>query len=209
MSANWAEENLNTIRTLMERASVYRRALAPISIVAGMLGIIAAGLAQVAGWTGKDYFAGYWMSVAAITGGVVLILMHRQAIKAGEKFWSPPTRRVAQAMMPLLVAGLILGILELGDLPATNPDSIRLAALWMILYGGAVHSAGFFMRRGLKLLGWIYLILGSLCLFFQESGQIPWLNESRAHLVMGWAFGFNHLAYGLYLRLTSEPQEIE
>ena len=209
MSANWAEENLNTIRTLMERASVYRRALAPISIVAGILGILAAGLTQVAGWTGKDHFAVYWMSVAAITGAVVLMLMYRQAIKAGEKFWSPPTRRVAQAMLPLLVAGFVLGILELGDLSATNHDSIRLVALWMILYGGALHSAGFFMRRGLKLLGWIYLILGSLCLLFQESGQIPWLNESRAHLIMGWAFGVNNLAYGLYLRLTSEPRETE
>ena len=209
MNANWAEENLNTIRTLMERTSLYRRALAPISVVAGSLGIIAAGLAQVVGWTGKDYFAGYWMSVAAITGGVILLLMYRQAIKAGEKFWSPPTRRVAQAMLPLLVAGLILGILELGDLPGANPDSIRLAALWMILYGGALHSAGFFMRRGLKLLGWVYLILGSLCLFFQESGQIQWINESRAHLVMGYAFGVNNLAYGLYLRLTSEPRETE
>ena len=209
MSANWAEENLNTIRTLMERASVYRRALAPISIVAGILGILAAGLTQMAGWTGKDHFVVYWMSVAAITGAVVLMLMYRQAIKAGETFWSPPTRRVAQAMLPLLVAGFVLGILEIGDLSATNHDSIRLAALWMILYGGALHSAGFFMRRGLKLLGWIYLILGSLCLLFQESGQIPWLNESRAHLLMGWAFGVNNLAYGLYLRLTSEPLETE
>jgi hypothetical protein len=209
MSANWAEENLNTIRTLMERASIYRRALAPISIVAGMLGIIAAGLAQVAGWTGKDYFAGYWMSVAAITGGLVLILMYRQALKAGEQFWSPPTRRVAQAMMPLLVAGLILGILELGALSAANPDSIRLVALWMILYGAALHSAGFFMRRGLKLFGWIYLILGTLCLCAQQIGQIQWLNESHAHLVMGWAFGVNNLAYGLYLKLTSEPQPAE
>lgn len=209
MSANWAEENLNTIRTLMERASVYRRALAPISIVAGILGILAAGLTQMAGWMGRDHFAGYWMSVAAITGGIVLIIMYRQASKAGEKFWSPPTRRVAQAMLPLLVAGLVLGILELGDLPAASTDSIRLAALWMILYGGALHSAGFFMRRGLKLLGWSYLILGSLCLFCQESGQVEWLNESRAHLVMGWAFGVNNLIYGLYLRLTSEPRKTE
>ncbi len=209
MSANWAEENLNTIRTLMERASVYRRALAPISILAGILGILAAGLTQVAGWTGKDHFAVYWMSVAAITGAVVLMLMYRQAIKAGERFWSPPTRRVAQAMLPLLVAGFILGILTPGDLSATNPGSIRLAALWMILYGGALHSAGFFMRRGLKLLGWIYILLGGLCLLFQESGQISWLNESQAHLVMGWAFGVNNLAYGLYLRLTSEPRETE
>ena len=38
MESNWAEENLQTIRTLMERSAVYRRALAPIMLFAGALG---------------------------------------------------------------------------------------------------------------------------------------------------------------------------
>ena len=46
MSAQWAKENLTTIRPLMERASVYRRALAPVAIAVGVLGMAAAGLAQ-------------------------------------------------------------------------------------------------------------------------------------------------------------------
>jgi len=46
MQTNWAEENLQTIRTLMERSAVYRRALAPIVIYAGVIGVLtaAAGL---------------------------------------------------------------------------------------------------------------------------------------------------------------------
>ena len=40
MDNHWAVENLQTIRTLMERSAVYRRALAPIMIFVGTVGIV-------------------------------------------------------------------------------------------------------------------------------------------------------------------------
>ena len=52
VNANWAEENLNTIRCLMEQASVYRRAMAPVAIVVGLIGLAATGLAQTVDWAG-------------------------------------------------------------------------------------------------------------------------------------------------------------
>jgi hypothetical protein len=61
------------------------------------------------------------------------------------------------------------------------------------------------MKRGLKLMGWGFVIIGSLCLFFHEMRQVPWLNGNHAHLLMGCTFGANNLVYGLYLKLTSEP----
>jgi len=44
MEPKWAEENLQTIRTLMERSALYRRALAPILLFAGTLGVTAAAV---------------------------------------------------------------------------------------------------------------------------------------------------------------------
>ena len=208
VNANWAEENLNTIRCLMEQASVYRRAMAPVAIVIGTLGLGAAGLAQAIDLIEPDYFAGYWLGVALVSALAALLLIRWQALRGREDFWSPPTRRVAQAMVPLLTAGLGLGLLEMMSAP-DDRDSIRLIALWMILYGGALHAAGFFMKRGLTLVGWIFVIIGSLCLFFHELEQTPWLNGNHAHLLMGWAFGANNLMYGLYLKLTSEPLDAE
>ena len=207
MSAQWAEENLNTIRTLMERASVYRRALAPVAIAVGVLGMAAAGLAERMGWTGQNNFAGYWLGVGVVTMLAALLLVRRQALQAGEEFWSPPTRRVAQVMAPLLLAGLGFGVLEF--LNTGGRDSIRLIALWMVLYGGALHAAGFFMQRGLKLVGWVFVISGSICLYLHTMGDVKWLGEANANWVMGWAFGANHLAYGLYLKLTAKPVEEE
>jgi hypothetical protein len=33
--------------------------------------------------------------------------------------------------------------------------------------------------------------------------------KDNAHWLMGWAFGANHLAYGLYLKLTAKPTDEE
>ncbi len=42
MDNNWAAQHLQTIRTLMERSALYRRALAPIFTFVGAIGILAA-----------------------------------------------------------------------------------------------------------------------------------------------------------------------
>ena len=208
MNANWAEENLKTIRNLMEHAGLYRRALAPVAIIVGVLGLLAAAFAQAIGWTEPNRFAAYWMGVGVVSMLSALLLVRRQALKGGEEFWSPPARRVAQAMTPMLVGGLGLGLLELLHAPMER-DGIRLAAIWMILYGGALHSAGFFMQRGPRLLGWIFVVIGIICLGISEFGKTSWLVDNQAHWVMGWAFGVNNLAYGVYLKLTAEPLETE
>ena len=208
MSEDWAEENLKTIRTLMERASQYRLALAPISIIVGILGIVAATVTRLLGWSGSGQFAGYWMIVAVIVGGITLILIRRQAMRGGERFISAPAKRVAQSMAPLFVVGLGFGVLEL-CLPIAERDSIRLAGLWMISYGGGIHAAGFFMRRGLKLLGCLFIVLGFICVVGNGLANVPWLVDSTAHWVMGGVFGLGNLLYGIYLKVTAEPLDAE
>ena len=207
VNANWAEENLKTIRCLMEQASLYRRAMAPLALLVGALGFFAAGIAQLIGWVGAEYFAGYWLGVAVVSAFCALLLIRRQALKTEEAFWSPPTKRVAQAMLPMLTAGLGLGVLEVLNQPESK-DSIRLAAFWMILYGGALHAAGFFMRRGIKLLGWIYVLFGFLIPYLTKFGIIPALSEQSAHWLMGVGFGGLNLAFGVYVKLTPEPLEL-
>src|SRR5258708_38627518 len=156
METNWATEHLQVIRTLMERSAVYRRALAPVMTLTGVLGLAAA----LGGWLGKiespRAFVVYWLLVssAAIVGAFLLV--RRQALKESEPFWSPPTRRVTQAALPPLVAGLILGAVGLVyvDSASQNLGHV-LAMLWLplagvILYGCAFHAAGFFLPRGMR-----------------------------------------------------------
>ena len=209
MESNWAAEHLQVIRTLMERSALYRRALAPIMIFNGVTGLVAAAL----GWALKvgsaRGFILFWagVSVAAIAGSFLLV--RRQALKDSEPFWSPPTRRVTQALVPPLVAGLLIGavvLMNVGSAPANLGNVMGMLWLplsWVVLYGCAFHAAGVFMPRGMKLFGWAFIIGG--CGLF-ALGRPDWARPlDYAHGIMGFFFGALHLAYGGYLYFT-EPR---
>jgi hypothetical protein len=206
MESNWAAEHLQVIRTLMERSALYRRALAPIMIFNGVVGLAAAAL----GWALKvgspHAFILYWAAVCVVAMTGSFLLVRRQAIKDSEPFWSPPTRRVSQAFLPPLAAGLMIGAVawvRAGSAPGNLGDSsgmVWLPTLWVVLYGCAFHAAGFFMPRGMKVFGWAFVVGG--CGLFAAGvpgGADP---LDCAYGVMGLFFGGLHLAYGVYLYFT-------
>jgi len=200
MESNWAAEHLQVIRTLMERSALYRRALAPIMIFNGVVGLAAAAL----GWGLKigspRGFILFWagVSVVAMTGSFLLV--RRQAIKDSEPIWSPPTRRVIQAFGPPLTAGLLISAVVLVNLGVAAEAGGELPLLWVILYGCAFHAAGFFMPRGMKLFGWAFVLGG--CVLFAV-GPPAWVRPlDCGHGIMGLFFGGLHLAYGGYLYFT-------
>jgi hypothetical protein len=220
MESNWAAEHLQVIRTLMERSALYRRALAPIMIFAGILGLVAA----LVGWKLSIYqpshFVGYWYCVGALGVIGAFVMVRRQAWQQSEPFWSPPTRRVAQAMLPPLTAGFALGLLMLvpdplptevdaptGAYPPTWIVMICLPLAWVILYGCALHAAGFFMSRGMRLFGWI-VVLGGCAAFLAGAPRSGPALLNLSYAIMGFFFGGLHLAYGVYLYFT-EPRRNE
>ena len=209
MDTQWAVDNLQTIRTLMERSAVYRRALAPIMMLAGVMGI-AGGLT---GWWFKlesnFSFILFWMAVAIVSLVGALVLVRRQALTDSEPFWSPPTRRVCQALLPAFLVGLMLASYVL--LFAGRDIDIMLQyfviLLWTWFYGCAVHAAGFFMPRGVRWFGWIFVLIGgALPLLFSWSENHQHLVS--AHLLMGGIFGGLHLAYGIYLYFTEQKNPV-
>jgi hypothetical protein len=187
----------------MERSALYRRALAPVMILNGLLGV-AGGLA---GWMLKidsaRTFVGYWagVGVAALTSSFLLV--RRQALKESEPFWSPPTRRIAQALLPALFTGSIAGLLALASPTWDFLQPWALPAFWMVLYGCALTAAGFFMHRGIKLLGWLFILAGCALMASRCQGDSV-LSLACGHAVMGGIFGGLHLAYGIYLYFTEQ-----
>ena len=215
MENNWAADHLQTIRTLMERSALYRRALAPIMLLTGGVGVFAA----VAGWRGgielPRSFAEYWLVVAFVTVAAAFVMVRLQAFKDKEPFWSPPTRRVAKALLPALTAGFLLT--AAASFGATSPKFetgttfyakhligfVWLPAAWIVLYGCALHAAGFFMPRGMRLFGWLF-ILGGCSLFWVTFKELP--TYRVGHTLMGLFFGVCHLAYGGYLYFTEQTR---
>jgi hypothetical protein len=201
METNSAEEHLQTIRTLMERSAVYRRALAPIMVWNGIVGLTAGILGWKFNFHWDRDFVLFWTGAALLAIIGSFLLVRRQALRDSEPFWSPPTRRVAQALLPpVFIGGFINGILIFNRGEATG-SQIFLLIFWTWFYGCALQAAGFFMTRGIKLFGWAFVMLG--CGFAIALTLNPeTLEKASVSLLMGLIFGGLHFAYGVYLYLT-------
>jgi len=208
MESNWAAEHLQVIRTLMERSAVYRRALAPIMIFNGILGLAGALIGHIARIHAPRCFILYWVGVAVLALAASFLLVRRQALKESESFWSPPTRRVTQALVPALAAGSIIGLIALQhvDSAPNQPGPVLalfwLPLIWVVLYGCAIHAAGFFMPRGMKIFGWIFILGGCGLLAMGIPDGVD--RRVYAHGLMGFFFGLLHLGYGIYLYFTEQ-----
>jgi hypothetical protein len=113
---------------------------------------------------------------------------------------------VAQAMLPSLYIGLIAGLIVLSTTAAEVEEvTWTLVAVWAALYGAALHAAGFFMPRGIKMLGWLF-ILGGCSLTLSSMSVGAKLPITSSHVIMGVFFGGLQLAYGIYLHLSEKPQ---
>jgi len=97
---------------------------------------------------------------------------------------------------------------EAGEPTGGRPPSwlvlICLPLAWVILYGCALHAAGFFMSRGMRLFGWA-IILGGCAAFLLGAPRSEPALLNLSYAIMGFFFGGLHLAYGVYLYFT-EPR---
>ncbi len=193
MKTNWAEQNLQVIRILMERSAIYQRALGPIMCWVGGVAWVSASLGL---WWGEKQFILHWLGTGLVAVVGAFGLARRQARRDHEAFWSPPAQRVAQALLPPLVAAVVItGTTWRGK----ELWQIPMVGLWAVLYGCALHSAGFFAPRGLRTLGKLFLAAGLswLCLLqLQGKAVLP------LHAAMGIIFGGLHLGYAFYLSVT-------
>jgi hypothetical protein len=194
-----AARQLQTIRTLMERAALYRRALGPMLLTAGSIGIAGSVLGWLLSADTVASFLTLWLIAAGAAMTSSFLLVRREAIRAKEAFWTPPTRRVAAAMSLPLFAGVLgtiaLVLLRIGQ----HSLAPLLPYLWAAFYGLALHAAGFFTLRGIRQLGVGFVIAGGL---FGLSSALTMLMPGYqtsflgAHMQMGGLFGVLHLVAG-------------
>jgi hypothetical protein len=213
MQNDWASENLKVIRTLMERAAVYRRALAPVMGLVGATGLAAGAFGAARGYETSRPFAAYWTAVALLCLIEAFLLIRRQAIRELELFWSPPTRRVARAVSPAFFTGLMMAVVFFViDTPRWEMVML-LVILWTALYGLALHAAGFFMPRGFRVFGWGYLVaaLAGVGWWAAQPGRAvtqPGFPLGNPNLVMGALFGGGHAVYGFWLHFTEKRGKV-
>lgn len=194
-------EDLQTIRDIMERSSKFLSLSGLSGVFAGACALMGAA---VAWWlipvTGSIPSDGFVLApdTAPISGPVlylaldaILVLVfafwgavyfsQRKARKAGLKFWTLATRRLlVHLLIPLTTGGIFILILVFRN-------HLELAApVMLIFYGLSLVNAGKFTFTEIHYLGLTEIALGLLAGIFVQQSLLFW--------AMG--FGLMHLVYG-------------
>ena len=195
-----AEADLRVIRSLMERATVYRAISAPAALVAGFLSIIAASAIYLNNQGSNNRpvhgraFAVVWLIVLILAAATNAFFIWREAKKDGRPFISSGMKLSLRAIAPnlLIPAAVTLWFLVDGYKGATEPE---LVVAWIVFYGLALLSTGLFAPRSLVSLGWAFLLTALAIPALRNAvGDLP---ANLPIIAMGLTFGLYHLIYAV------------
>lgn len=201
-----AEENLRVIRSLMEKATIYRAISAPTALVGGLMSITA-GLALYFTWRPlprgieeerfKLLFVGGWLAVLMVTGIANTYFIWSGARRRSEPFISPGMKLALGALFPPILCGAILSAMLLWiEAPFVLPP------VWMLCYGLGLLSAKHFAPQSIGWLGWSFLVAGlvAITVLYILNMHARWGDgethvPTAANLLMTTTFGLFHLIY--------------
>lgn len=188
-----AEENLRVIRSLMEKATVYRAISAPGAFIGGTASIaLSAFMLFGHSGGGAVSFQAAWLGLLAFTAMANLWLLRRDAARRGDPFVSPGMRLALRAMLPALLGGGVCTFVE-GD-----GGFVLTASLWVLFYGASLLAASHFAPRSICWLGRAFFTAG-VGLILSAAFYFDWWRGANqtaiAHGIMGATFGAFHLAY--------------
>jgi len=210
-----ALENLRIIRSLMEKAHIYRAVSAPAALTGGVLALVASGWPV---WHALEHngeaamcdkcFLETWLIILAIASTLNVFLLFKEARRRNQPFVSAGMRMALRAFVPPMLVGGCVGIGLIVFL-----HNLTLAALiWALCYGLALLSTASFSPRSLVRLGWAFVVTGLLTFFTWAACSDVRLLASDlapASLVMGLTFGLLHIVYALAVFFSAQPAGVQ
>jgi hypothetical protein len=194
--SEYAAQQLKVIRSLMERATIYRAISAPTALVGGLLSLGGFAMAYYAKhWRHHSLSAGefltVWLVILALTTLTNFIFLWRGSVQRGEPFFSHGMRTCLCSIAPAFLAAGVLTLL------VHRP--IELAMAWLSLYGLALLATQLFAPRSLVILGGAFFVTGfALLATWKHLFMPPGHGEPSALVVSGImaaTFGGYHLVY--------------
>jgi hypothetical protein len=194
MNPRRAEENLELIRTLMERTVQYQLLTARAGLVAGSLAVAGAGLFAVCDASDARVFAAVWGTVFLGSLATTCIGTAIRSRRTGEAVWSRQARAVLLALAPALFSALALTIFFLAQGGGAH---LWLPGIWMLCYGQGALATSAYAPAPIRHLAVATLLAGAATLA---------LGPAWATLMMGLVFGAGHLGLGLALLAAERRQ---
>jgi hypothetical protein len=206
-----ALENLRVIRSLMEKAHIYRAISAPAALVGGVLAAVVSSIgvkvsSEVVPALSDNQFLFIWLGILAVTAALNIFLLSRDAKKRGQPFISDGMRMALRAILPPMVVGGILGICLIIYLQWPT----MAALIWIICYGLALLATASFSPLSLVRLGWMFITSGLMLFWFWAATGDLTLEPSSgpAFLAMGLTFGLLHIVYAIAVFVSKKPEVI-
>ena len=206
-----AIEHLRVIRSLMEKAHIYRAVSAPAALLGGVLALGATiwPVVHAAQTHGDAAFSNVtflivWHGILAACTVLNVALLAREAARRGQSLVSDGMKMALRAVSPPLIVG---GVLASGLVIWLQ--NLTLAALiWVLCYGLALLATASFSPKSITRLGWAFVIAGLvLFLVWAANGEVRDLRSDLgpASLVMGLTFGLLHVVYAIAV-FVSRPR---
>lgn len=195
MDSRQAAQNLEVIRTLMERTTQYQLLTARAGLAAGTLAGLGALAFLVLDPSNPWHFGGVWGAVFAGSLLATCIGTVLRSRERGEPVWSRPARAVLLALAPSLFAALLLSIFFFAR---GGVEFLWLPGIWMLCYAQGALATASYAPTPIRSLGLAALVLGGLTL---------WLGPAWAVLMMGLVFGVGHFGLGAALLVAERRQK--
>lgn len=195
-----ATEQLRAIRTMMERATVFRALSGEVALVGGAMSL-------AAGWLSERRSGWPWATVWLVGLAVVLAFgvwqLHRSAAARSRPFFSVGLKLALRGALPSLLAGGFLGLLYVKY--GQHGSETLAASLWILHYGLALLALREFAPKSMTWLGLAFLLTGvasfSALTFVQA--MAPVLKKLGPSGLMAATFGGFHLIYGAAIVTTT------
>lgn len=202
---NKLEEDIASIRNLMERSVRFLSLSGLTGVLAGTYALIGSAIAYYLVYYPHSPFgfrvryvneqevilqllltAGFVLLASIISGYFLTV---GKARKKGFKIWDKSSRRFLISMAVPLAAGgiLILALLIRGYFMIVAPACL-------LFYGLALINGSHFTYSDVRYLGYLQVALGLLCAFFPGFGLIFW----------ALGFGVLHIVYGIIMHYKYE-----
>ena len=176
-----AMDNLAFIRDTMEAAGAFTAVSGWGMVAVGLIATLAAVIASAQQSQLQSIYV--WLAAAVLAPVVMLRAIVRKARRAHVPLLSGPGRKfVLSFSPPMLVGALLTIVLFRAGLVATIPG------MWLLLYGTAVVAGGAFSVKLVPLMGFCFMLAGTLALFTPQ----PWNDW-----IMAAAFGGLHIGFGI------------
>ena len=196
-----ALNQLNLIREMMEKATVYRALSAPAAIFGGLLAVLLGLYFLLQDKNGEfvdgSHYFWTWVVALIIADSFNALLLFKRAKREGSKFISSGVKLTILRTAPAAIAGAIISF------EAAKNDIELCTLVWILCYGAALLAMGEVAPRSLKRLGWSFIVFGTVFFLIWmkfKAALSPVLGIGylgSASIMMIATFGILHIGHGI------------